>query len=92
LGSFDYKEPKMVDTSRKVQLAAKLLRLTEQQHKALEDATFLGWEAGQLDAYQERGERVSLLRQQLMVAIVEETLELLPGTIFITPDFDAEPS
>jgi hypothetical protein len=46
-------------------LTAELLQLTEQQLKALQDATFLGWEPGRLDAYQKRGKRVSWLRQQL---------------------------
>jgi hypothetical protein len=82
----------MADTTRKSQLTAELLQLTQQQQKALEDATFLGWQPGQLEAYQERGERVSLLRQQLTVAVVEEKLETLPGTLPVTPDFDAEPS
>jgi hypothetical protein len=89
----DDKEPKkMADTSRAAQLTAELLRLSQQQTKALEDATFLGWQPGQLEAYQERGERVSLLRQRLNVAALEETLEVLPGTLPATPDFDAEPS
>lgn len=78
----------MAAASRKAQLTAELLRLTEQQHKTLEDATFLGWLPNLLYAYQERGERISLLRQQLSLATAEERLEVLPGT----PDFDAEPS
>jgi hypothetical protein len=82
----------MADTSRKSQLTAELLQLTGHQHEALEDATFLGWQSGQLDAYQERGERVSLLRQQLALAVVEENLEVLPGTLPVTADLDAEPS
>jgi hypothetical protein len=79
----------MADNSRKAQLTAELLHLTEQQHKALQDATFLGWEPGKLDAYQKRGERVSLLRQQLNLAVLEEN-EVLP-TLPLTPDIDAEP-
>lgn len=66
----------MAETSRKGQLTAELLQLTEQQPEALEDATFLGWQPGQLDAYQERGDRVSMLRQQLSLAVVEEKLEV----------------
>ena len=62
--------------------------LTQQQQKSLEDATYLGWRPGQLEAYQGRGERVSLLRQQLILAVVEEKLEVLPGTLPVTPDFD----
>jgi hypothetical protein len=46
----------MADTSRKSQLTAELLQLTQQQQKALEDATLLGWQPGQLEAYQEHGE------------------------------------
>jgi hypothetical protein len=82
----------MADTSRKAQLTAELLLVAQQQLKTLEDATFLGWQPGQLDAYQERGERVSLLRQQLTLAVAEEKLEVLPGTLPVSPDFDAEPS
>jgi hypothetical protein len=92
LSSFDYKEPKMADTSWKAQLTAELLLLTKQQHKALEDAVFLGWEPGQVEAYQERGDRVSLLRQRLNLAIADERLEVLTGTLPVTPDFDAKPS
>jgi hypothetical protein len=69
----------MVDTSRKAQLTAELLHLTQQQQKALEDATFLGWQSGQLEAYQERGERVSQLRQQLILAVTQEKLEVPLG-------------
>lgn len=82
----------MADTSRKAQITAELLQLTQQQIKALEDATFLGWQPGQLKAYQERGEQVSLLRQQLNLAMIEEKLEVLPDTLPVAPDFDAEPS
>jgi hypothetical protein len=89
---FDYKEPKMADTSWKDKLMAELLLLTQQQQKVLEDATYLGWRPGELKAYQERGERVSLLRQRLNIAIVEEKLEVLPGTLPIEPDPKAEPS
>jgi hypothetical protein len=64
----------MADTSRKSRLTAELLQLNQQQQKALEDATFLKWQPGQRDAYQERRERVSLLRQQLSLAVVEENL------------------
>ncbi|MGA3107153.1 MAG: hypothetical protein ABSD53_21940 [Terriglobales bacterium] len=74
----------MADTSRKSQLTAELLQLTQQQQEALEDATFLRWQPGQLDAYQERRERVSLLRQQLSLAVVDEKLEVLPGTLPVT--------
>lgn len=82
----------MAETSRQVLLTAELLQLTQQQQEALKDATFLGWLPGQLEAYQERGERVSLLRQQLSIAVVEEKVEVLPGTLSVTPDLDAEPS
>jgi hypothetical protein len=82
----------MADTPRTDQITAELLQLTQQQRKALEDATFLGWQPGQLDSYQERGERVSLLRQQLNVAIVQEKFEVSPGNLPVTPDLDAEPS
>jgi hypothetical protein len=82
----------MADTSRKDKLTAELLLLTQQQQKTLEDATFLGWRAGQLEAYQERGNRVSLLRQQLNLAIVDDKLEVLPSTLSIAPDPKAEPS
>jgi hypothetical protein len=74
--------------SRKAQLTAELLQLTQQQQKALEDATFLGRRPGQLGEYQERGERVVVLCKELMLAIPEEKIEVSPGT----PDFDAEPS
>jgi hypothetical protein len=82
----------MADSSRKAQLTAELLLLAQQQLKTLEDATFLGWQPGQLDAYQERGERVSLLRHQLTLASVQEELDVLRGTLPVAPDFDAEPS
>jgi hypothetical protein len=82
----------MTDTSRKAQLTAELLRLTQQQQKALQDAIFLGWQPGQLDAYQQRGERVSLLRQELNLAVAEENLEVSTDTVPVTPDVDAEPS
>jgi hypothetical protein len=81
----------MADISRKAQLTAELLQLSIQQTKTLKDATFLGWLPGQLAAYQERGDRVSLLRRQLNNAIETESLEALPGTLPVTPDFDAEP-
>jgi hypothetical protein len=68
----------MKDTSRKAQLTAELLQLTQEQQKALQDATFLGWQPDRLEAYQERGRRVSLLRQQLSVAIAEERLKISP--------------
>ena len=71
----------MADISREAQLTAKLLRLTQQQQKTLEDAMFLGWQLGQLDVYQERGERISLLRQELSVAVAQERLEVLSGTL-----------
>jgi hypothetical protein len=80
----------MADTSRKAQLTAELLQLTQQQQKVLQDAIFLGWQSGQLDAYQRRGERVSLLRQELNLAFAEE-LEVLTDTVPVAPDVDAEP-
>jgi hypothetical protein len=82
----------MADTSRKAQITAELLVLSQQQIKTLEDATYLGWQPGQLKEYQERGEKVSLLRQQLNIAIAEETIEVLPDTLPVAPDLDAEPS
>ena len=82
----------MADTSRKAQLTAELLKLTQQQQKTLEDAVFLGWRPVELEAYQERGERVSLLRQQLGLAVIEEQVEGLPNTRAVANDFDAEPS
>jgi hypothetical protein len=82
----------MADTSRKAQLTAELLKLTQQQQKTLEDAVFLGWRPAELEAYQERGERVSLLRQQLGLAVIEEQLEDLPSTRPVANDSDAEPS
>jgi hypothetical protein len=82
----------MADASRKAQLTAELLQLTQQQQETLQDAIFLGWQLGQLDAYQERGERVSVLRQELNRAVAEENLEVLADTAPITPDIDAEPS
>jgi hypothetical protein len=81
----------MADTSRKAQLTAKLLTLTQEQQKALQDAIFLGWQSGQLDAYQKRGERVSLLRQELNLAFAEEKLEVSSDTVPVSPDVDAEP-
>ena len=59
----------MADTTRKALLTAELLQLTQQQLKALQDATYLGWQPGQLQAYQDRGERVSLLREKLAAVI-----------------------
>jgi hypothetical protein len=91
ISSFDHKEPKLADTSRKAQLTAKLLQLTQQQQKALQDAIYLGWEPGRLEEYQKRGERVVLLRQQLNLAIIEEN-EALPSTLPASPDIDPEPS
>ena len=82
----------MADASRQGQLTAELLLLTQQQQKALEDATFLGWQAGELEAYQERGERVSWLHQRLRLVIVEKKVEVSSGTSPITPDFGADPS
>jgi hypothetical protein len=76
----------MADVSRKARLTAELLRLTQRQSKALEDATYLGWEPGALKAYQERGDRVSLLRQQLNAAVLED--DLLPDTL---PIVESEP-
>lgn len=76
----------MMDVSRKDQLTTELLRLTQQQSKALEDAIYLGWEPRALEAYQERGERVSLLRQQLNAAVLEEDLQ--PDTL---PVVESEP-
>jgi hypothetical protein len=81
----------MADTSRKAQITAELLLLSQQQLKALEDATFLGWQDGQLDAYSKRGERVSFLREQLILADAEEKGEVLPSPLPVT-DFDAESS
>ena len=74
------------DASRKAQLTAELLKLTQVQQKALEDATYLGWQPGQLEAYQDRGERISLLRQRLTLAIAEEKDEVSPGTPLIDPE------
>jgi hypothetical protein len=34
----------------------------------------------------------SLLRHQLNLAIAEEKIGVLPGTMPVAPDFDAEPS
>lgn len=82
----------MADALRKSQITSKLLQLTQQQQKALEDATFLGWLPGTLDAYQKRGEQISLLREQLIVAISEGPIEILPDTPPLTPDVDAEQS
>jgi hypothetical protein len=76
----------MAGTSRKDKLTAELLLLTQQQTKALEDATYMGWRPGELDAYQQRGDRVSLLRQQLNLLIVEESLPVSPDTLPIAPD------
>jgi hypothetical protein len=51
-----------------------------QQHaKALEDAIYLGWGHGALEAYKEMGERIVLLRQQLNAAMIEED-KVLPDT------------
>jgi hypothetical protein len=87
MGKFHPKEPSpMMDVSRKDQLTTELLRLTQQQSKALEDAIYLGWEPRALEAYQERGERVSLLRQQLNAAVLEEDLQ--PDTL---PVVESEP-
>jgi hypothetical protein len=81
MGKVHRKEPKhMTDVSRKAQLTAELLRLTQLQSKALEDAVYLGWSPGEFKAYQERGERVSVLRPQLNTAVLEEG-NLLPDTI-----------
>lgn len=81
----------MADASRKSQLTAELLLLAQQQLKTLEDATFLGWQPDQLDAYQKRGEQVSFLRHQLALADAQEKFEVLPGTLPIAPDVDADP-
>jgi hypothetical protein len=80
------------DISRKVQLTAELLQLMQRQQKAREDATFLGWQAGQLDAYEELGERISVLRKELLLADAKEQIEVALGTLPVAPDFDAEPS
>jgi hypothetical protein len=82
----------MIDSSRKAKLTAELLVLTQQQQKALEDATYLGWREGQVEAYQDRGDRISLLRQQLNLVIAAEKLEVLRGALPVAPDLDAKPS
>ncbi len=82
----------MADALRKAQLTAELLELTKKQQRALQDATFLGWLPGQLEAYDERGEQVSLLRRELTLAVAEENIEVLPDALPGTPDIDAEPS
>jgi hypothetical protein len=80
----------MADVSRKTQLTAELLRLTKQQSKALEDAVYLGWGHGALEAYQERGERVSLLRQQLNAAATEEE-KVLQKNLAVVREVEPDP-
>jgi hypothetical protein len=65
MGGFIARSVDMADNrAQEDQITAKLLILSNQQVKALQDATFLGWREGELEAYQKRGDRVSLLRQQ----------------------------
>jgi hypothetical protein len=80
----------MANVSRKAPLTAELLRLTKQQSKALEDAVYLGWGPGALEAYQERGERVSLLRQQLNAAAAEDD-NVLQNNLAVVREVEPEP-
>lgn len=48
-------------------IQAELSELSRQQIKAVKDATFLGWEAIEGAAYDERAERIKLLLAQLAV-------------------------
>jgi hypothetical protein len=82
----------VTDDSRKAALTTELLLLTQRQQKAREDATFLGWQVGELDAYEERGERLSALHKELLLADAKEQIEVAPGTLPVAPDLDAEQS
>jgi hypothetical protein len=46
-------------------IKAELSELARQQIKAVKDATFLGWEASEGAAYDERAKRILLLRARL---------------------------
>jgi hypothetical protein len=52
-------------TTQKVKLAAEIAELSRQQAKAVHDATYLGWPADERAAYDERSDRIALLRGQL---------------------------
>ena len=47
------------------ELQAELAELTRQQIKAVQRATFLEWEASELNAYEGRTKRIALLRDRL---------------------------
>jgi len=55
----------MARQNRQAEVTAELLKLSLQQATALQDATFLGWNPARLEAYQERGDRIVLLRREL---------------------------
>ena len=57
----------MARQNRQAEVTAELLKLSLQQATALQDATFLGWNPERLDAFQERGDRVVLLRRELAI-------------------------
>jgi hypothetical protein len=79
------------DDSRKAALTTELLLLTQRQQRAREDATFLGWQVGELDEYRIRCERISALHKQHLSLIVGgENLEA-PDTLLV-PELDAKPS
>ena len=48
-------------------IQAELGELSKQQIRAVKDATFVGWETTELAAYDERAQRMKLLRTQLAV-------------------------
>jgi len=57
------------------EIQAELSELSRQQIKAVKDATFMGWEAADGAAYDERAKRIKLLRAQL--AVPDPTFEYL---------------
>jgi hypothetical protein len=52
-------------TTRRAEIAAKIAELSEQQAKAVANATYLGWRADERAAYDARSDRLALLRGQL---------------------------
>jgi hypothetical protein len=65
--------------TQKAELATEIAELSKLQAKAIHDATYLGWRDGERAAYDQRSDRIALLRGQLAVLNSADEGGDLPG-------------
>jgi len=68
-------------TNKKAEIAAQIAELSEQQAKAVTNATYLGWRADERAAYDARNDRLALLRKQLASLTDDEPEDGDPATL-----------